>query len=147
MKNTIVVVTDLACLKAYRLEKSQMNHAVRLEPLDQFDNDAAHARLTDTVSDSSGRFPRGAAGTTGGMSDGERHNIQLEQRRRLVRQLAARLSHVLKQTEAEACYLAASREIHNQLLDELEPRSRNIIVRNVHADLTKVDRQELLAHF
>lgn len=147
MKNTLVVVTDLGCLKAYRLDRTPVQHTPRLELIDHFDNDGAHAKLTEVTSDSSGRFPRGQAHVGTGMSHGERHNIELEQRRRLVRQLADRLSKVLRETGAEDCYLAASREIHNPLLEELDPVTRAMIVRSVHADLTKLDKSELLAHF
>jgi hypothetical protein len=145
MKNTIVVLADLGCLKAYRVEKPLMNHSPRLELLEEFNNVAPHTRLTETVSDASGRFPR--TGSGGGMSDGERHNIGLEQRRRLVKALGERVTDLIRSTGAEACYLAASRAIHNQLMDEICPEARKLILRNVHADLTKVDKQELLSHF
>ena len=39
------------------------------------------------------------------------------------------------------------REIHNLLLEELEPAVRAMIVRSVPADLTKLDPSQVLAHF
>lgn len=145
MKNTIIVLADLGCLKAYKVEKPLMNHSPRLELLEEFNNVVPHTRLADAVSDASGRFPR--TGSGGGMSDGERHNIGLEQRRRLVKTLGERVTELIQSTGAETCYLAASRTIHNQLLEEIQPDARQRILRNVHADLTKVDKQELLSHF
>lgn len=149
MKNTLLVVTDLGGFKAYRLDNGEFQRSPRLELLEEFSNAAAHGRLVDRVTDLGGRFPRstGASNTTGAMSDGERHNIQLEQRKRLVRQLAHRLSSLLRNTEIERCFLAASREIHHQLLDELDGRVRAKIERNLPADLTKVDKSDLLAYF
>jgi hypothetical protein len=149
MKNTLVVVTDLACLKAYRLENNHPNRSLRLELVEEFNNAEAHGKLGERVSDLSGRFPRrtGAQHTTGAMSDGERHNIELESRKRLVRQLAQRLNGLVGNKEVERCLLAASREINHQLLEELEPLVRAKIEKNVPVDLTKLDRAEIMGHF
>jgi protein required for attachment to host cells len=149
MKNTLVVVADLACLKAFRLENNELSRTPRLELVEQFDNADAHGKLVDRVSDLSGRFPRGTGRTNGAgaMSDGERHNIELEQRKRMVRQLAQRLNSLARPAEIERCLLAASREIHHQLVDELEPQVRAKIHKEVPSDLTKLDRSEILAHF
>jgi hypothetical protein len=149
MKNTMVVVADLSCFKAYRLENHQPNQTPRLEPMEEFNSADAHTKLVDKVTDLAGRFPRrtGAQHTTGAMSDGERHNIELESRKRMVRQLAQRLNALLRGKEIERCLLAASREINHQLLDELEPQVRAKIERNVPADLTKLERSEILRHF
>lgn len=149
MKNTLLVVTDLAGFKAYRLENGRLSRTPRLELLEEYINAGAHERLVDQVSDLSGRFPRSTGGPnlTGAMSDGERHNIEREQRKRLVRQLAQRLSALMLKAGVERCYLAASREINHQLLDDLDPRVRARIEKNLHADLTKTDKAELLRHF
>lgn len=149
MKNTLVVVADLACLKAYRLENNELSRTPRLELVEHFDNADAHGKLVDRVSDSGGRFPRatGRPNGSGAMSDGERHNIELEQRKRLVRQLAQRFNSLARPSEIERCLLAASREIHRQLVDELDPLVRAKIHKEVPADLTKIDRGDILAHF
>ena len=149
MKNTLVVVADLGCFRAYRLENHQLNRAPRLELVEEFTNADAHEKLVDKVSDSAGRFPRrtGAPAGNVAMSDGERHNIELESRKRLVRQLAQRLNVLVRAKDIECCLLAASREINHQLVDELEPRVRAKIEKNVTADLTKLERAEILRHF
>ncbi len=49
--------------------------------------------------------------------------------------------------DLETCYFAASREINHQILDEVEPRLRTKIAMNIAADLTKVDKSELLQFF
>jgi hypothetical protein len=149
MKNTLVVVTDLGCLKAYRLENNQPKQTPRLELVEEFNNADAHGKLVEKVTDLSGRFPRSAGlpNAKGAMSDGERHNIELESRKRMVRQLAQRLNVLARHKEVERCLLAASREINHQLLDELEPQVRAKIEKNVPADLTKIERAEILRHF
>ena len=81
------------------------------------------------------------------MSDGERHNIELEQRKRLVRDLARRLNSLARNKEVERCFLAASREINHQLVEELEPQVRAKIEKNLTADLTKLERADILQRF
>ena len=149
MKKTLVVVADLGVFKAYRLDNGRPNRTPRLTLLEEYNNAGAHERLVDRVTDLSGRFPRssGAPNLSGAMSDGERHNIELEQRKRLVRQLAQRLNSLMRSDDVEHCYLAASREINHPLLDELDPAVRVKIEKNLSADLTKTDKSELLRHF
>src|SRR3982751_590485 len=90
MKKTLIIVADLAGFKAFRLDNDSLHSTPRLELLEQFQNDEARFHLTSQVSDLAGRFPRrtGIAPAAGAMSDGERHNIELEQRKRCVRRLA-----------------------------------------------------------
>lgn len=148
MKNTLVVITDLGGLKAYRLDDDQQFSNPRLELLEEFTNPDAQTRLVDQVTDLAGRFPRGTAfGNNGAMSDGERHNIELEKRRRGVRRLATRLNSLMNDPNVEQCYLAASKEINRQLLDELESNARAKIGMNIPADLMKVNKSELMRHF
>jgi len=147
MKNTVLVVTDLACLKAYRVDTSPRHSSPRLELVDEFHFADAHERLVDKVSDQSGRFPRGGGNGGGAMSAGERHNILLEQRKRLVRQLAERLNAVINCADVEHCLLAASKEINHALMKELPARARGKIQKNLSADLTKVEKSGLLRYF
>ena len=149
MKNTLVVVTDLGCFKAFRLENHHPNRAPHLELVEEFNSAGAHDKLVDKVSDLGGRFPRrtGAPNNSAAMSDGERHNIELEARKRLVRQLAQRLNALARRPEVERCLLAASREINHQFLEELEPQVRAKIEKSIAADLTKLERAEILSRF
>src|ERR1700744_937876 len=121
MKNTLVLVTDFGGFKAYRLENDAPHSSPRLELLEEYTDAEAHRHLVEQVSDQSGRFPRrtGGARNGGAMSDGERHNIALEKRKRGVRKLAGRLDSLMQNPEIEQCFLAASREIMNPLLEEL----------------------------
>ena len=148
MKNTLLVVADLAGYKAFKIENNHLHRAPRLEVLEQFEDATAHGRLVERVSDLAGRFPRGTGlKAAGAMSDGERHNIELEGRRRLVRQMAQRLNALVRNAEIEQCFLAASREINHQLVEELDPQVRAKIAKNVPADLTKLEQTRILSHF
>jgi hypothetical protein len=81
------------------------------------------------------------------MADGERHNIELEARRRFVRRLAQRLNFLARSPEVDRCFLAVSKEINHQLLEELDPQVRAKITKNVPADLTKLGQADILRHF
>ena len=149
MKSTLLVVADLGGFKAYKLTPNeQANRAPHLDLLEHYDNGQAHDRLVDKVSDLAGRFPRADGATPGGgMSAGERHNIELESRKRLVRQLAQRINLLARPPEFERCMLAASREINGQLVEELDSQVRAKIIKNIPADLTKIERADILRHF
>jgi hypothetical protein len=145
MKNTLLVVADLGGFKAYKIQNNEhLNRTPRLELLEHFDNPDAKERLVEKVTDQAGRFSRGAQGA---MSSGEAHNLQLEIRKRFVRQLAQRLNTIGRNEEFEALFLAASKEINHQLLDELEPRVRAKIEKNLPADFSKLQPAELLSRF
>jgi len=144
-KNTLLVVADLACFKAYKIDGSETHSSPRLQLIEEYVNPDAHGKLVDKVSDLSGRFRRDAR--SGAMSDGERHNIQLESRKRFVRMLAQRLNRLAKENGFDRCFLAASKEINHQLIEELDPQVRAKLAKTVAADLTKVEKTELLSHF
>jgi hypothetical protein len=148
--NTLLVVADLSGFKAFKMENNhhRFKDTTRLELLEQFYNPEAHGRLVDKVSDQSGRFPR-RTGTRviGAMSDGERHNIELEARKRYIRQLAQRLNVLARNPNVDRCFLAASKEINHPLFEELEPQVRAKIAKNVPADLTKIHQTNILRHF
>lgn len=146
MKNTLVVVADLGCLKAYRLENNHLQRTPKLELVEHFENPQVHSHVVDQLSDQSGRFRPGGA-TGGAMSGWEPHNYHLEQRKRYVRDLAQRLNTVASAPDIERCFLAASKEIGNQLVEQLTPQVRAKIQKLVPADLTKVDRADLLGYF
>jgi hypothetical protein len=149
MKNTLVLVTDFGGFKAYRLENNQPLSSPRLQLLHEYRDKGAHRKMVDEVSSPGGRFPRrtGGARSGGAMSDGERHNIDLEKRKRGVRRLAGRLDSLMQDPMIEQCFLAASREIMNPLLQELSAGARSKIGMNIPADLTKASKIELLRQF
>jgi protein required for attachment to host cells len=147
--NTLLVVADLGGFKAFKIENNETPsklHTPRLELLEQYDNRQAHERLVDKVSDSAGRFPRGAR-AAGAMSDGERHNIHLEARKRFIRDLAHRLNQLARKQDFDRCFLAASKEINHSLFEELDPFLQAKIAKNIPADLTKFGRADILSRF
>ncbi len=149
--NTLLVVADLAGFKAFKLDTEGnllRNQTPRMVLLEQYSNSKAHLRLMDKVTDLAGRFPRRTgARAIGAMSDGERHNIELEARKRLIRDLAFRVNALARQPDIDRCLLAASKEINNTLVQELEPGVRAKIVKNIPVDLMKFGQAEILKRF
>jgi hypothetical protein len=144
----LVLVTDFGGFKAYRLENNHPHSSPRLELLEQYEDAGAHRRIVEEVTDAAGRFGRGTTARRGApMSDGERHNMALEKRKRGVRKLASLMDPLMRDPEIEQCFLAASREIMNPLLQELSRDSRLKIGMNIPVDLMKASKVELLRQF
>jgi hypothetical protein len=140
----MLVVLDLGQLKAYRLERTQLN-TPRLIPVEDIELQEAHQKLLDKVTDQAGRWR--VPNERMAMSYGERQKIDLEFRKRLMKQHAHSLHRLLNTPDVEECYLATPKEMHHLILEELEPRIRNKITKNLPCDLTKLSKAELLEHF
>jgi hypothetical protein len=149
MKSKMLIVTDLGTFKAFRVDENQFNSTPRLELIKSFDVAEAHTRLSDRVSDQAGQFPRGtgAPAANSDMSNGERHNMELEHRRRLVKHIAEAIQEVAKQENPDLIYFAAGHEINQQILNELAPPVKNKIAKTVSSNLTKTDKSDLLGYF
>ena len=145
MKNIVIVVTDLGNFRAYRLEKTPLN-TPRLELMQESLPVNGQGKIIDKVSDQAGRYHNGAHGKWA-TPWGEPHNIELEERKRRVRQVAHELNSILRNDKIDGCWLAASKEINHQVIAELNPHSRTKILKNIPADLTRTDKSQLLGHF
>jgi len=146
MTNKLLVVTDLGSFKAYKLEANNLHSTPRLELIEEFDLTSAHGKMVNQVSDLAGRYHTPTMGKWS-TTWGERHNIELERKRRLIKQVAAALTDLLRRDGAEVCYLAASKEINHQIIAELPREARAKIEKIVPCDLTKAEKSDLLKHF
>lgn len=147
MKNKLVVVADLGHLKAYRVEYDDVSSHPKLDLIANLATDEADGRVSDKLTDEAGRF-KGGQRSQKIHPSGERHNIGLEFERRAVGRLAANINRIVKLENHDApVYFAAHKEIHNELLHQLEPGIRARIEKIVPEDLVKVKGLELLAHF
>ena len=146
MNNKLVVVTDLGSFKAYKLEVNGLHKTPRLELIEEFNLVEAHGKMSDRLSDLAGRYHAPVMGKWAAPW-GERHNIELEQKRRLIKQVAHALADLLRRNGSEGCYLAASKEINHQILAELPREARAKIEKIVPCDLTKSEKSDLLRHF
>jgi hypothetical protein len=130
-------------LKAYKLEFT-LQDTPRLEELEQVVLEEAHARVVDTVSDLAGRRAAPTQKSWGTPLSYD-HKLELESKRRLIRQIAAHIERLIQKTDCQVCWLAAPKEVSHQILNELAPRVRHHIKRVISCDLTKAGQKELLA--
>src|SRR5437870_1199583 len=145
MKKQLLIVTDLGSFKAYAVDNSPLNITPRLELIEHFTPEEPHRKIGERLSDVAGRYR--AAGARGGAPWGERHNIELEERKRLVRQLARRLNTLMADRDVNSCYLAASKEINQQIFAALSPSAQAKIKKSLPADLIKASKEKLLGYF
>jgi len=140
-----MIAADLGLLRAYRLVDGQSRPRAHLELIDELRPVLAHRKAADVLTDQPGRFPSGLG--PGNLSMGEQHDSELEQRRRLIKQMAGKINSLLADQEVEACFLAASAPIHLQLLDQLTKPARAKILATLARDLTKLAPADLLGQF
>ena len=148
MKRTLVIVADLGNFKAYKWDGNEFHSTPQLRLIDAFETVDARTKRANTLTVMEGHSANGSnPNTPGAWSDGEQHTMQLEKRRRLVRQLGTHISELLRQRDIERCFLSAPREINDLLVHQIEPASRLKIERNLPLDLTNLNKQDLIPHF
>ena len=145
----LVVLTDLGTFKAFKLEKDAVSTSPRLEVVDAWESIYGDDRISRRLSDQAGQFGKGSKSFAAhnDMANGERHNIELENRRRSVKEISHKLSDLLDKGEFDGCYLAASDEINSTIVESLAPKARAKIEKNLHRNLVNADRQEILNQF
>ncbi len=124
-----------------------MNGSVALQLIKHYENTDAHARQGERLTDQAGRFPGGKSGEAGGMGYGENHNEKSETRKRLIERLAKSLNDLLEEEKFDGWFLAAPKEINQQVLDRLENGASALLKKNLSLDLTKAGKKELLERF
>lgn len=147
--NRLTIVADRGLMRAYREVREFADHQPHLKLIEEVKPEAAHEKLSDQVSDQSGRFPRGsgAGSIPGDMSAGERLHLEAELDRRLIETLAGKINALLEDDEVSRCSLAASAPIYKQLLEALSPKARSKVHQFLASDLAKTDPAELPGHF
>jgi Protein required for attachment to host cells len=141
----LLLAADLGTLKAYRLEFT-LQQTPRLQELETVALEEAHTRVADIVTDLAGRRAAPAQKNWGApLSDDQ--NLNLELRRRLIRQLASRIEGLIQGSDYQSCWLAAPKEITHQIVHELTPSVRQRIKRVIPCDLTNATPKELLDQF
>lgn len=145
MKDKLIIVVDLGLLKAYRIDVTPQKTR-RLKQLQEIVMEEAHTRLKDRVTDSSGRH-RAPTQKNHSAPMTDDHNLKLEEKRRLIRKIAGRITDLIQHNAKNGCWLSAPKEINLQLLNELPPAIRQRIQKCVPCDFTKLSPPEVLEHF
>jgi hypothetical protein len=145
MKDKLLIVTALGQLKAYKVEFPPKGSR-RVTLLESVVLEEAHHRLGEKLSDLAGRHA-GSTQKSWGAPMADSHNLRLELKRRLLKQVAEKVEVLLIRYGNEGCWLAAPKEINHQIFDALSPRLRVRIEQNLPHDLTKMEPKALIEHF
>jgi hypothetical protein len=146
MDKTIIVVADLGHFKAYRITQEPME-SPRVTMIENYDSIDGHGKLVDKLSDMAGRFGRGGGKDEAGMGSGERHNIETETEKRLIKTIAKNIDALIAGEKYGTWHLAAAKKINRQVIDNLKPEVKARLEKNITADLTKIDKSEILNYF
>ena len=150
MKSSFFIVADRGNLKAYRAEKVPADRPPRMQLVQAMTLTDAHFKATDIFTDEAGAFPSqtgaGARQAFQGNSTAERH-YDVENDRRLVKQLAQHIASIVRQEKVDWWSFAAPADIHDAVVEQLEPALRNRIAEHVTSDLVNTRPSELLDHF
>lgn len=144
MKKLLIVV-DLGHFKVYRVTKNP-DESPKIELSKSYDTLEAHGALREKLSDEAGRF--GLIGGKNGLKGyGEAHNIKLEVRKKLIRQIASDINGIVKKYRGEEWCLAAGKGINKQILQGLDSSVKAKLHKNIVSDLTKKHKSDLLGFF
>jgi hypothetical protein len=143
----LIIVSDLGCLNAYRVLYDELTGKPRLEIIESLTLIEARKRLRELLSDEGGRFPVISVHLTAAGATGERHNLELERRKRLLSVLAEAIEEIVEEEKPKRWALSSPPEVAHRLLEKLSQRSKSTLVKVVEADLTKVNKSDLLSYF
>ena len=111
-----------------------------------FDTTDAHGRYQDKLNRSGGRFPSGAAPGQAN-SIAERTGIEIENDRRICKQLADSIAEIVRARRAGRLVFCRAGVDSFRIVDLLPPAVRDRIVEHVKSDLVKIEPAKLPGHF
>ncbi|HEV2840654.1 MAG TPA: host attachment protein [Chthoniobacterales bacterium] len=141
---SLIIVTDRGSLKAYKVSETP-TRGPHLQLVQAFDTTDAHGRYQDKLTDQAGSFPSGAA--PGQNSIAERTGIDIENDRRIFKQLADSITEIAGREGRDGWSFAAPASIHSAIVELLPPPVRDKIVEHVKSDLVKIEPAKLPGHF
>ncbi len=146
MINKIIIVADLGHFKAYRITKEPFE-SPRITLIESYNSIEGHGKLGNKLSDAAGRFGRGTGKNNVAKGTGERHNIEMEIKKRLIKMISKDIEALIVSEKCEKWYLAAGEKINRQIIENLKPTVKAKLDKNITANLTKIDKSEILSHF
>jgi Protein required for attachment to host cells len=141
---SLIIVTDRGSLKAYKVTETP-SRGPHLQLVQAFDTTDAHGRYQDKLTDQAGSFPGGAV--PGQMNSPERTGIDIENDRRICKQLADSIAEIAEREGRDGWSFAAPASIHSAVVELLPADVREKIVEFVKSDLVKIEPAKLPGHF
>lgn len=151
MKKEIIVLADLGHVKAYQVLRPPVEDGttLRVELVRSLDTIGSHGKVSEKLSDASGRFASSDSAYGSRRSgNGERHEMDLEAERRLIRVIASNIKDVLLDGEGcAAWHFATHGSINKRVLACLPPKVIQRLRKNIKADLVKLSKAEIMDKF
>ena len=142
----VIIAVDLGHFKAYKVTK-QEHESPKIQLIESYDSVEAHGKLSDKLSDTSGRFAMGGGKNGAAKGYGEPHNMELEMEKKAAKLIANDINAIIKKEGSPKWYLAASKMINSQILENLEAAVRAKLDKNIMSNLTKIDKSGIMKHF
>lgn len=143
----VIIAVDLGHFKAYRVTKEPFEKSAKAELIGSYDSMGARMKLSNKLSDAAGRF-RLAGGRNGKAAGyGEAHNLETEEEKRLVKQIAVDINELVSKEKCETWSLAAGKHINGLIIEHLDPGVKAKLDKNLYCNLTKAGKSELLDYF
>ena len=142
----IVFVADLGHFKAYTFTKTPQGTG-KLDLIESFDSLEAHGKFSDKVTDSAGKFGESVGKNSFVQGSGEAHNIDTENEKRLVKNIAKSINKIVIERNCDSWFLAAEKAINGQIVEYLDPAVKSKLEKNIAANLTKAEKTEIVSRF
>src|SRR5450432_2820601 len=127
---SLIIVTDRGSLKAYRVDETP-NRSASLHLVQALDITDAHGRYDEKLTDQAGRYSVTNGNGRHANSAAEQTTLEAETDRRTCKQLAERITEVVKREAVEGWSFAAPASIHAAIFELLPARIRNRVVEHV----------------
>jgi len=142
----VIIAVDLGHFKAYKVTKNDLE-SPRIQLIESYDSIEAHGKLSDKLSDKAGRDGMKGGKNGAAKGYGEPHNMELEMEKKAIRLIAKDINTIIKKEGSPKWYLAASKMINSQILDNLETSVKAKLDKNITSDLTKTDKSDIMKYF
>ncbi len=143
---SLIIVADRGGVKAYRVNDTP-NRGASLQLVQAFDITDAHGRYDEKLTDQAGRFPVSDGNGRHANAIAERTALEIENERRICKQLAEHIADIVKRESVEGWSFAAPSSIHASISELLPSSIRNRVVEHVKSDLVKTEPSKLSTHF
>jgi hypothetical protein len=142
----VIIAVDLGHFKAYRVTKKDLE-SPKIQLIESYDSIEGHGKLSDKVTDKAGREGMGGGKNGAAKGYGEPHNMELEMEKKAVRLIARDINTIIKKEGAPKWYLAATKMINSQIIENLESDVKAKLDKNITSNLTKTDKTDIMKHF
>jgi len=142
----IIITADLGHFKAYKVTETPAGR-LKVDLIESYDSIEGHGKLGEKLSDTAGRFEGGGRAGEITKGYGEVHNLELEIQKKLAGMIAKDINVLIEREDYTAWCLAAPEKINGIIVKHLKPDVITAMIKNIMADLTKVNKSDIPGHF